>query len=130
MLDSGINPHEDFGARLLPGHNYVENAAGETDTSDVLGHGTGVAGLIAGAGAHGYIGTAPAAELIPLKITDRGSVKVSTICRAICGGIDDYGCDVLALSLGVAGDAKLIKNGIESRADICYNKLLLQHRTG
>ena len=51
VLDSGINPHEDFGARLLPGHNYVENAAGETDTSDVLGHGTGVAGLIAGAGA-------------------------------------------------------------------------------
>ena len=63
VLDSGVNPHGDFGARLLSGCNYIERADDPSDTADSLGHGTAVAGLIAGAGDHGYIGTAPAAEL-------------------------------------------------------------------
>lgn len=94
VLDSGINPHEDFGARLLPGYNYMEGAEDPADTSDVFGHGTIVAGLIAGAREHGYIGTAPAAELVPLKITDGKPPKLarfvglftaaSTILAATC----------------------------------------------
>ena len=112
-VDSGVNPHPDLAARLLNGHNYMEDADDETDTSDRYGHGTRVAGLIAGAGENGYIGVAPMAELVPLKITDGKSVRVSAVCRAIYGGIDDYGCDVLNLSLGITDDYQSLREAID-----------------
>ncbi len=102
VLDSGVNPHPDFGERLLAGRNYIEGAEDDAATSDRYGHGTSVAGLIAAANDDGYIGVAPGAEIVPLKITDGEYVKISAICRAIYGGVDDFGCDVLNLSLGVA----------------------------
>ena len=112
IVDSGVNPHQDLSERLLPGHNYVENARDETETADQYGHGTAVAGLIAGAGEHGYIGVAPAAELVPLKVTDGKGVKVSAICRAIYGGVNDFGCDILNLSLGVTGAYESLQEAV------------------
>ena len=117
VLDSGVNPHEDFGARLLPGHNYIENAADSSETADLFGHGTAVAGLIAGASEHGYIGTAPGAELVPLKVTNGQDVKISAICRAIYGGIDDFDCNVLNLSLGVTGEYESLREAIGYAAE-------------
>ena len=102
VLDSGVNPHPDFESRLLPGRCYIENAKDPDDTSDSFGHGTKVAGLLAGAGEHGCVGAAPMAQIVPLKCTDGQSVRVSALCRAIYGGIDDFGCRVLNLSLGIA----------------------------
>ncbi|MBR4743683.1 MAG: S8 family serine peptidase [Oscillospiraceae bacterium] len=101
VVDSGVNPHPDFRSRLLPGHNYIEGAKDPDDTADTFGHGTRVAGLIVGAGEHGCIGAAPMAEIVPLKCTDGQTVRVSALCQAIYGGIDDYGCRVLNLSLGI-----------------------------
>ena len=117
VLDSGISPTDHFGVRLLPGQNYIEGAEDKSDTSDTLGHGTSVAGLIAGAGENGYIGAAPAAELIPLKVTDGRDVKNSAICRAIYGGINDYGCNVLNLSLGVAGEYESLMEAVDYAAE-------------
>lgn len=104
VIDSGVNPHPDLDSRLLPGHNYIEGAKNPDDTSDTFGHGTKVAGLIAGAGEHGCIGAAPMAEIVPLKCTDGQTVRVSALCRAIYGGIDDFGCRVLNLSMGIQTD--------------------------
>jgi len=117
VLDSGINPHADFGERLLPGHNYMEDAVDENDTSDSLGHGTGVAGLIAGANERGCIGTAPGAMLVPLKVTDGKEVQISAVCRAIYGGIDDYGCKVLNLSLGIPEEYECLKEAMDYAAE-------------
>ncbi|MBR4656233.1 MAG: S8 family serine peptidase [Oscillospiraceae bacterium] len=113
IVDSGVNPHPDISDRLLPGRNYVEGTADEEDTSDRNGHGTAMAGLIAGAGEHGYIGVAPESEVIPLKITEGKSVKVSNICRAIYGGIDDFDCDILNLSLGVTDIYESLREAVE-----------------
>ena len=109
VIDSGIAPHPAFGDRLLPGHNYIENASDPNDTTDTYGHGTMVAGLIAGADTGGYIGVAPMARLVPLKCTDGKYIKMSAICLAIYGGVDDYHCDVLNMSLGVPGGNKEFK---------------------
>ena len=68
--------------------------------------------MIAGAGAGGYIGVAPEAELVPLKVTDGKSVKISAICLAIYGGIDDFGCDLLNLSLGVSKEYLSLQEAI------------------
>ena len=113
VLDSGVNPHPDLGSRLLPGRSYIEGASDPDDTSDSYGHGTKVAGLIAGAGEYGCVGTAPLAEIVPLKCTDGQTVKVSALCRAIYGGIDDYGCRVLNLSLGIGTDSQALRDAAD-----------------
>ncbi len=117
VLDSGVNLHPDLTACLLPGHNYMEDAQNPDDTTDGYGHGTKVAGLIAGAGENGYIGAAPMAELVPLKCTDGKTVKVSAICRAIYGGIDDYHCDILNMSLGLTTEYASLKEAIAYAAE-------------
>ena len=113
VIDSGISPHSAFGDRLLPGHNYIYEAEDPDDTADTYGHGTRVAGIIAGSGEDGYIGAAPGALLVPLKVTDGKSVAIQAICDAIYGGIDDYGCQVLNLSLGTAKDSEKLRAAIE-----------------
>ena len=112
ILDSGINPHADLTGNLLPGHNYLEDA--DTDnTIDAYGHGTLVAGLISGAGENGAIGVATGAEIVPLKVTDGKAVMVSTVCRAIYGGINDYNCDILNLSLGITSEFESLKEAVD-----------------
>ena len=112
VLDSGVNPHPDLGERLLPGHNYIPDAADPDDTSDAYGHGTRIAGLVAAAAENGYIGTAPGAEIVPLKVTDGKTVKVSAICEAIYAAIDTYGCNVLNLSMGVQTDYEALREAV------------------
>lgn len=112
VVDSGINHHPALNSSLLSGSNYTDGAdAGET--ADSYGHGTLVAGLIAGEDETGCLGAAPGVELVPLKITDGKAITVSTVCRAIYGGIDDYGCDVLNLSLGIRTDYQALREAVE-----------------
>ena len=112
VIDSGINPHADIEGRLLDGQSYIADAD-PADTADNYGHGTYVAGLITGAGNDGYMGAAPGAQVIPLKITDGKTVTVSTVCRAIYGGIDDYDCDILNLSLGIKTEHESLKEAVD-----------------
>ena len=60
---------------------------------------------------------APEAEIVPLKITNSGSVNVTQLCSAIYGGIDEYGCDVLNLSLGVPYERDSLREAIEYAAE-------------
>ena len=112
IVDSGVNPHPALGDRLLPGRCCIPDAADETDTSDTVDHGTRVAGLIAGTGEEGYLGPAPEAELVPLKCTDGKEAKVSAVCAAIYSGIDDFGCQILNLSLGVSQEYIALREAI------------------
>ena len=112
VLDSGINPHPALEGCLVPGRNYIQDAADPSDTADTYGHGTRVAGLIAGVSDGGYIGAAPGVELVPVKITDGKSVKISALCAAIYGAIDDLDCDVLNLSLGVTTEYESLKEAV------------------
>ena len=116
VLDSGINPVSCLAGNLLPGHNYIEGEDG-SDTSDNYGHGTLVAALIAGHDETGYLGAAPGAEIVPLKITDGKAITVSSVCRAIYGGVDDYGCDVLNLSLGINYEFEALREAIDHAAE-------------
>ncbi|MGH3523552.1 MAG: S8 family serine peptidase, partial [Mycobacterium sp.] len=95
ILDTGVRP----GPRLPgvePGGDYVESSDGLTDCD---GHGTLVAGIIAGQpGDGGFAGVAPAARLLSLRVTSakfsprtpggdpmlaRASVDVAALGRAI-----------------------------------------------
>ncbi|MBQ4381993.1 MAG: S8 family serine peptidase [Oscillospiraceae bacterium] len=116
ILDSGINEVEFLAGKVLPGRSYMEDES-ETDTADRYGHGTLVAALIAGESPEGYLGAAPGAELVPLKITDGKVITVSAVCRAIYGGIDDFGCQILNLSLGVTSDFNSLREAVDYAAE-------------
>lgn len=100
VLDTGVRP----GPRLpgvQPGGDYVESTDGLTDCD---GHGTLVAGLIAGQpGDDGFAGLAPGARLLSLRVTSakfaprtagadptlaRASVDVAALARAIVHAAD------------------------------------------
>jgi membrane-anchored mycosin MYCP len=100
VLDTGVRP----GPRLpgvQPGGDYVESTDGLTDCD---GHGTLVAGLIAGQpGDDGFAGIAPAARLLSLRVTsakfsprtsggdptlERARVDVAALGRAIVHAAD------------------------------------------
>jgi subtilisin family serine protease len=65
VIDTGIDyTNPAFGNRVIAGWNFVNNTANYMDDN---GHGTGVAGVIAGSD-----GIAPSANLIALKVLDAG----------------------------------------------------------
>lgn len=89
ILDSGVlATHADLQANLVPGYNSHD---GSSDTTDVTGHGTTVAG-VAGAvldNAVGVAGVSGAARVMPIRITDSaGTAYYSTIAEGVIHAAD------------------------------------------
>jgi serine protease AprX len=124
LVDTGVSDVPDLAGRLVdvvdPGGvgPTDQNAAirgsvpcvdfsGEGSCADGYGHGTFVAGLIAGNGASSgglFAGVAPDADLVSLKVAGRnGATDVSKVLAAIQWVVsfrERYGIEVLNLSLG------------------------------
>lgn len=68
VIDSGVAPHPELAGRLEPGVDFVDDTrSGPADgTNDCNGHGTHVAGIVAGTDT----GVAPNATIIPVRILD------------------------------------------------------------
>ncbi len=109
VLDTGVSPMPDLADRLVHGPDL----SGEGTTVDSYGHGTVMAGLIAGNGAASatrtggaFPGVAPAAHVVAVKVAGRnGVVDVSTVLEAmhwISAYREQFGIRVLNLSWGVA----------------------------
>ena len=101
VLDSGIDKnHPDLIGKVVAEKNFLTD---EVTADDLLGHGTMVAGIIAGSGNASkgkYKGIAPGASLLNVKVIDsKGDGKVSDIIAGIEWAIYN-GADVLSLSLG------------------------------
>ena len=79
VIDSGVAAHPDLGARLLTQVDFT----GDGLTGDPGGHGTHVAGLIAGDGTASngaFTGVAPQANIISVRVIDAtGHAKLSSI---------------------------------------------------
>ncbi len=110
VLDSGIAAHADIADSLAEGWNYINDSA---DTDDDIGHGTSVAGLIAGRNEEGFLGVAPDVTLVPLKCFQKKSSKVSNIVKGIYGGVNDFGCSILNLSLGFTEDSNALREAVD-----------------
>ena len=84
VVDTGIAELPDFSGRLRPGVDFTTENNPHLDS---YGHGTFVAGLIAGDGSSSagvYVGEAPGADLVPVKVAGKsGSTTVSTLIRAM-----------------------------------------------
>ncbi len=113
VIDSGVYAHPDFlgtdgASRVVYGESFVPADAG---ADDAYGHGTHVAGIIAGSGQSSvtgyvghYTGIAPQSNIIDLRVLDaNGSGADSTVIAAIQRAVQlkgVYNIRVLNLSLG------------------------------
>jgi len=100
VIDSGVYAHPDLANNLLAGHNYIDD---DSDTSDDIGHGTYVSGIIAAEANGEYIdGVANRAKILPLKCFASGkSTTISMIIDAVYDAVDTYHADVINMSLGM-----------------------------
>ncbi|HKO96216.1 MAG TPA: S8 family serine peptidase [Pyrinomonadaceae bacterium] len=102
ILDTGVDAtHEDLVAKMVPGWNVINNSS---DTRDVHGHGTKVAGTAAASSNNG-IGIASIAwgcKLMPIRVAD--STGYATF-SAIASGLNwagDHGARVANISFYVS----------------------------
>jgi serine protease AprX len=108
LLDTGVYAgHPDLAGRVVHCEDFSHERGTEAECADTFGHGTFMAGLIAGNGAASngkYKGAAPGASIVSVKAAGYdGSTDVSTILAGIQWVVahkDVYGIDVLNLSLG------------------------------
>ncbi|GAA1186562.1 type VII secretion-associated serine protease mycosin [Streptomyces hebeiensis] len=76
VIDSGVDAtNPDLQGRVLKGKDFAPDSAGDEHT-DYRGHGTGMAGLIAGTGrsgaGDGAYGLAPGSKILPVRTPDSG----------------------------------------------------------
>lgn len=102
VIDTGVNAVGDLAGRV----SHAVDFTADQDNIDHFGHGTFVAGMIAGTGSTGVgvTGTAPGAHIIALKIAGRdGSADITHVMAALQWAVsfkDQYGIRVVNLSLG------------------------------
>ena len=114
VLDTGVHAaHPDLSdlqtgaSRVIHCVDFSAEGASEAQCQDTFGHGTFMAGLMAGNGASSggtYQGTAPEASIVSVKLAGfDGSSDVSKVLAGIQWAVahkDAYGIDVMNLSLG------------------------------
>jgi len=108
VLDTGVDPnHPDLQGQLVAGRNVYD---GNYDTSDVYGHGTKVAGVIAAASnnAIGVTSLAWNARVMPVRISQpNGWASLSTIANGLTWAADN-GARVANISYYVSDSSTVI----------------------
>ena len=110
VLDTGVyQNHPDLLGKIVVGRNVTAGTANATDTSDIFGHGTWVAGVVTALANNGTGGAsvAPGTQVMPIRITDRtdGYANFGDMASGITWAAD-HGARVANLSYsGAAGSS-------------------------
>jgi type VII secretion-associated serine protease mycosin len=125
VIDSGVDAmNGDLRGQVLKGKNLAPDEKGD-ELTDYDGHGTGMAGVIAGTGqsggGDGAYGLAPGAKIVPIRVPDVGwdsnqpeSIRVSN--QAFAEGIRyaaDKGIQVINVSQGVREGSAELSNAVK-----------------
>lgn len=114
VIDTGCDiNHPALKDRILGGRNFTDDDNGNI-YNDYQGHGTHVAGTIAGNKTEvGITGVAPDAKLFIMKALDRNGVgKVEWIINAIYCAVDQN-VDIISMSLGCPNDDKALREAVD-----------------
>jgi len=120
IMDTGVDvDHPEYRHALLPGYDFVDILNGAQDfmgdylgadpmPEDEVGHGTHVAGIIAGTGRNMPRGVAPRCRVLPVRVlaamSREGRPVGAGLVENINNGVKwaiDHGADVINMSLGV-----------------------------
>jgi serine protease AprX len=125
VLDTGIDNLPDFAGRLVGG---VDLTGGNNPYQDSYGHGTFVAGLIAGNGVSSngqYSGEAPGARLVSIKVAGAdGTTHLGTLISGLERVVDhqgSYGIKVLNISLGFQPRMTTVLNPLDQAVEAAWN---------
>jgi serine protease AprX len=125
VLDTGIDPLPDFAGRLIGGVDLTNT---NNPYQDSYGHGTFVAGLIAGNGASSngqYSGEAPGANLVSIKVAGAdGATHLGTLISGLEWAVDHqstYGINVLNISLGFQPTKSTVSNPLDQAVEAVWN---------
>jgi subtilisin family serine protease len=118
IIDSGVDPtHPDLSNKLLPGFNFLSD---NSDSHDLNGHGTAVAGSAA-AISNNYTGVAGIAwqnPIMPLVVVNSsGSASYYDIAQAITYAADK-GAKVMNISIAGSSNSSTLQNAV----DYAWNK--------
>ncbi|NUP18997.1 MAG: type VII secretion-associated serine protease mycosin [Streptomyces sp.] len=91
VIDTGVDDtNADLRGRVLRGKDFAPNGRGDQHT-DYGGHGTGMAGLIAGTGesgaGNGALGLAPRVKILPIRVGGNSTVFADAIRYAVDAGV-------------------------------------------
>ena len=127
VVDSGIAPHPDLAGRIVASVDFTGNdlSTALVAPADPGGHGTHVAGLVAGDGtASGgaYTGVAPGAKLIDVRVIGASGVTtLSTVLRGlqwILANRTTYNIRVANLSLGATAQTPYTRDPLATAVEI------------
>jgi subtilisin family serine protease len=109
VLDSGVDAaHPDLAPQMVPGWNFYDN---NSNTTDVYGHGTAVAGVAAAAGnnASGVTAVTWRSKVMPIRVTDAQGYGYTSMMAQGLVWAADRGARVANISfLGVAADSTIL----------------------
>lgn len=119
IIDSGIYAdHEDLASsNILQGVNVIDRSAQTNDTS---GHGTFIAAMLASSkdNGSGIAGMVDRSSIVPLKCFASGrQTDARYIVSAIYMAVDEYNCDIINLSLGIAEDVPALRQATKYAID-------------
>ncbi|MFI9170747.1 type VII secretion-associated serine protease mycosin [Streptomyces lincolnensis] len=113
VIDTGVDrTNADLAGRVLPGKDLAPDEQGG-EHSDYDGHGTGMAGLIAGTGAYGggkgAFGLSPGAKILPIRVPNiedaanqaEGDKQFTEVVPTAIRYAADAGAQVINISLAI-----------------------------
>jgi subtilisin family serine protease len=118
VVDTGVYAvHPDLASKITPGWNFV---ASNADTTDVLGHGTAVAGVVAAASNNsiGVTGVSWASRIMPLVVVDEYDRAAYSHIAAAIQYAADHGARVINVSIGGSSPSATLQNAV----DYAWNK--------
>ncbi|WP_055720151.1 type VII secretion-associated serine protease mycosin, partial [Streptomyces niveiscabiei] len=125
VIDTGVDPtNPDLIGRVLSGKDFATDQPGDEHT-DYDGHGTGMAGLIAGTGAYdggnGAFGLAPGAKILPVRMPKSGEAanlaegnkRFNEVLPGAIRYAADAGAQIINISLGQTDDSSGVREAVK-----------------
>ncbi|OSZ62365.1 type VII secretion-associated serine protease mycosin [Streptomyces pharetrae CZA14] len=125
VIDSGVDPdNPDLKGRVLDGLDLASKFQAGDEHTDFTGHGTGMAGLIAGTGAYGggngAFGLAPGVKVLPVRMPGEHDLNAfagpSYLSKAIRYAADS-GAQVINISMGTVAHSPLLDAAVDYALD-------------
>lgn len=111
VIDSGVDANQlDLRGSILAGTDLISGSPSDNGTTDVDGHGTGMAGLLVGHGhgagdRDGILGIAPKAKVLPIRLFAHPYGRRGSTGAAVAWAVS-HGAQVISMSIGTATFSK------------------------